>query len=503
MGLRLVGGMGEDEESVTGQDRRFDEESTRIGRLCLALWAAIRQSGGVESVALQTRGGDVSPPVVAGAVALDEAKARWVDVMTAEGKSIRTIHNYAERVQACADYCGWTLASHVQYEQAMGFIASRMRNDHDGRAWENGACRSAVSAFRHFGKFLKATGLCRSDPLESLKLPKRRPQVHKHPFTEEEARALVLASITRQQRDRRTKGHAALVWATLFWTGLRHSEVQAACKENPYGGVKWRDVHLDCEFPGILTDPKWIGNKSKSVDWIPLHPRLAVLLRAHREMVLNKPNEPVFPFWPVRATWVEDRHRAGLPSNDQQGRPLSVHAARATFCTWIGKLVLPEGLRDRLSRHELGIAERVYTDRDRSDMNAAVAQLPDIWPPGQGFPDSRPKSFPHGPKALASEKPMCYSVPGTQHVHPHKNSDTPPTVVCQLTEQGSVVLPESGGRPVLEKVDGRPVESLNPDLRIQSDEELLRSTLRSLNLLVQRLACTGSVKGARDEQRSA
>lgn len=442
-------------------------------------------------------GGVPAVAPVARVVAFDEAKARWRDVMTAEGKSIRTIQSYDDKVSACGEHCGWTLAEHVQYEQAMGFIAARMRNDHDGRAWENGACRSAVSAFRHFGKFLKASNLCRSDPLESLALPKRRPQVHKHPFTDVEARALVLASIVRQQRDRRTKGHAALVWATLFWTGLRHSEVQAACKENPYGGIKWRDVHLDCEFPGILTDPKHIGNKSKSQDWIPLHPRLALLLRAHREMVLNRPNEPVFPFWPVRATWVEDRHRAGLPSNDQQGRPLSVHAARATFCTWIGKLTLPEGLRDRLSRHELGIAERVYTDRDRSDMAAAVGQLPDIWPESGGFPYSKPESFPHAPKALASGKSMGYSDSAAQHDHIHpKPIDHDSLVERHSAGIGSVLLDSRGGLVKAEQLESRDragVQSLNPDSRIQNaDETLLRDTLRSINLLVQRLASRDS-----------
>jgi integrase len=325
---------------------------------------------------------EIKPDGAGASTPFAEAVTRWRDVLAGEDKSRRTIESYAHKVNQCGKVAGWRTVGDVSHESALAFIASRRRNDHDGRAWENGAIRHCISSLRSFGKFLQTSGLCGTDPLASLNLPKRRPQRHKHPFTESEARALIAAALVRHRRDRRARGHAPLVWATLFLTGLRHSEVQAPSGDNPYGGLKWRDVQLDAEYPGITTDPKWVGNKASTRDWIPLHPRLLSLLRAHQTAVPHGPDDPVFPVWPIRATWMQDRKAAKLPAHDADGRALSVHATRASFCTWVGKLTLPEGLRDRLSRHQLGIAEGIYNTRHRSEFAAAIAQLPDIWPEG-------------------------------------------------------------------------------------------------------------------------
>lgn len=349
----------------------------------LAAFLALTGNGGMVA------GVDAQPgtsPAVASAVSIDEAIARWRDVLAGEEKSVRTIEMYADRVRKLAAAQGWLTTAHVNYESTMAFFAARRRNDHGGKPWGNGACRQAMSAVRGFGRFLEQSGICERNPLGAIVLPKRSAQRHKHPFSAEEARLLLGASIRRSQRDKRANEYTPLIWATLFWTGLRHSEVQPPCRANPYGGLKWRDIVLDGPHPGIWTDPRWIGNKSKSRDWLPLHPRLALLLRDHSHAVASGNDLPVFPRHANRATWVDDRTSAGLPGVDADGRVLSVHAARATFCTWVGQLTLPEGLRDRLCRHDLGTSERVYTTRTRDEFAQAIAQLPDIWP--ESYPQS-------------------------------------------------------------------------------------------------------------------
>lgn len=515
MALRLVGGSGE-----SGEDERRDAPQEKhdlllkIGVLALALHRACCDAGGVSLVqghrAQEGTGADplmypapmqAAPVVVV--VSMDEALARWKDLLSGEDKSVRTISSYSDKLNTCADAAGWRTVGDVSYESAMAFIAGRKRNDHDGIAWENGACRHAISALKSFGKFLAAAGLCPVNPLGNLALPKRRPQRHKHPFTESEARGIVGASLARHGRDKRARGHAPLVWATLFWTGLRHSEVQAPCKANKYGGVKWRDVTLDGEYPGIWTDPRWVGNKGKTRDWLPMHPRLHALLLAHRETVPHRPDDPVFPIWPIRATWVDDRARAKLPDRDEDGRALSVHATRASYITWLGRLALPEGLVSRLARHSMSLAERVYTTRDKAAMAAAVAQLPNIWPDLGGMgPTGFPPDSKNPTHGLASAKPIGYSanVRAASHDSPpvqHVTSGPPGAAHSGLG--GGVVLEPSVG-PVAAKVDGPPVAYSNPDLSIDRDEDLLRSSLKTLNLLVQRLARTGSDKERGDEQ---
>lgn len=448
----------------------------------------------------------VEPPVraVGGVVTIDEAVSRWRDTLAGEEKSLRTIQSYTEQVEQVRRWAGWITVNDANYETAMAFIASRKRNDHEGRAWENGACRRVVSSLRSFGKFLAAAGLC-PNPFLHLVLPKRKVQRHKHPFTESEARGFIGASLGRHARDARARGHAPLVWATLFWTGLRHSEVQAPCKANPYGGLKWRDVLLDAEFPGIWTDPKWIGNKSKTRDWIPLHPRLVLLLKEHREGVPNRPDDPVFPVWPIRATWVDDRFRARLPAYDDDGRALSVHATKATFATWVGKLVLPEGLRDRLTRHHTGIAEWVYGTRDKAEMAKAIAQLPDIWPE-QGTTGRKISPKQKNPtKDIASANPIGYSDVGTHEDSPPQQLNRKPDPdACQRFGSGGGFVVGARGPEHSLADDGQP----NPLTLIRGSElgtADLAATLKTLNWLVNALASRDSDKERGDgrDSRSA
>lgn len=229
-----------------------------------------------------------------------------------------------------------------------------------------------------------------------------------------------------------------------------------------------------------------------------MHLKLAELLRSHRELVMHRPEDPVFPIHPGRATWVEDRARAQLPAYDAEGRALSVHATRATFCTWVGKLTLPEGLKDRLSRHHGSIAEWVYGDRDKEEMAKAVAQLPNIWPDMGGGGRRFPQKKDFLAQGLATANPMGTFNVGTKNVHPpSKTSRTPDPSLCQHSGSGSGVCGMAGGPEAFESDDGKP--SPLAGLRTQtliSGSELgaadLAATLKTLNWLVSTLASRAS-----------
>lgn len=457
-----------------------NRKNQRISGLFLALAREFGDDGGVPRARVEIPDAlPKAPPTVV--VSMDEALARWRDLLSAEDKSVRTIEVYSDRVKQCAAAAGWLNVSHVDYESAMAFIAARKRNDHKGKAWDNGACRQAMSCLRSFGKFLNSTGLRKPNPLDNISLPKRRVQKHKHPFTEQEARALIAASLARYTGDRRVRGHAPLVWACLFWTGLRHSEVQSPCKANPYGGLKWRDVLIDGEYPGIWTDPKWLGNKRKTRDWLPLHPQLHALLVAHRSEVPHKPDDPVFPNWPVRATWVDDRARARLPAYDDDGRALSVHATRATYSTWLGKLVLPEGLRETLTRHTASITEKVYTTRGRAEMAAAIGQLPNLWP----------EKVKKNVEGTCTPRPNGYSDVGEPHDHiTTQRTRTPPPRGSPLEDGGGALGPLESPAP------GSAVHGSSDCIRKSGLEDLsfplLAGALESMNMLIRALASGGS-----------
>lgn len=301
---------------------------------------------------------------------LDGIVSRWRDEMTARGVRPGSIQRMISTVERVAHSQGWKRAEHVDYTGAVAFLAARRRQD---KPWSGPTYDQAVSTLRTFGEFLRRSGLRHSNPLMDLQACGEQGEAGSRALTPEDARRILIASIDRHLKSRRAKGCAPLYWLTLFYTGLRYSEAEA---------MRWKDIDFTGETAFIYTDPKWKGNKGGRRDRIPLHPRLAEMLRAHRSTVPDSSSALVFPIVPSRRTWQLDRERAGIPERDGRNRPATPHSCRKSFCTWLDAMVIPRGLVSRLARHATTLTEAKYIDHDPAEEMKAIAGLPLIWPDG-------------------------------------------------------------------------------------------------------------------------
>lgn len=322
-----------------------------------------------ESPAVAPAPGAVTP-VNTSTVTIEQAAAGWRDSLSSEGCACSTIDIYRRNLERVAAAAGWKTTADIRLEHVTAFLASRIRNDHGGRAWTPNTVRQTVAALTSFTDFCRANRLIPADPLADLRSPKRIDGPGKHAFTTDEARRLILAAVTRHARIARTPGHAPLIWYTMFSTGLRHEEV---------GQVLWGDLSLEGELPGLRLR-LWPGNKARRRDWLPIRERLRGLLLEHARTVPSSAGDPVFPMVATKDTWHKDRGAAGLPERDEDGQLYSPHATRASFITWLGQRPeIPEGMRQRLARHK-SLTETTYTGRGKAELSEAITLLPEIWP---------------------------------------------------------------------------------------------------------------------------
>ena len=336
----------------------------------------------VEGIAAPTASAVVAPWTI------EQATTELDTHLIGTGKSGGTVKTYRSLIQAVAKWAGWNTVRDIESQHVVAFLASRRRNDHKGRAWRDNSCRSLGCAVKALTALCKKRGQLAVDPMLDLEPLRKSEGTHKHPYTVDEARRFILASVTRHERDARRRGFAPLYWLTLFHTGLRNSEAS---------NLRWVQVVLDSELCGLWTDPDAPGNKGGRREWLPLPPKLAELLRWWREQVPRGPTMKVFPFAHTDALWDLTREAAGLPSHDEDSRPLSPHAARASYITWLGQIPsIPERLRKRMARHGRDLTENAYTVRSKAEMAEAAAQLPPLWPDNAG-PDTL-RSFPHSPE---------------------------------------------------------------------------------------------------------
>ena len=129
--------------------------------------------------------------------------------------------------------------------------------------------------------------------------------------------------------------------------------------------------------------------------------------------------------WTFRA----DLDRAGIPHEDERGRPVVFHSLRVTFCTWLARTVKEPRIAMELMRHtSMALTMTYYTDPRLLDTAKAIDALPDLDRPVEAKAalrngtDDRPvesgalKCVPEGPE-------QSFSVPnGNSNVEkPLKN----------------------------------------------------------------------------------
>ena len=328
----------------------------------------------------------------------DEAIASWRDWATTRGVKPSTLKAYAYMLERIRAGSGWRTIADIRTEHAFAFIASRQRNEHKGRPWTSNTVRQAWHALKSFGEWMASTG--RPDPFAGAEPPKKSDAAPRQALTAQQMTRLLAASLRRGRKDKRGNPHAALFWCFMAYTGLRISEAMS---------VRWGDIVLDADLPGLVVRPDLDGNKGGRRHFIPLHPSLYSLLHDHRARVANGPSCPVFPRPPTDNTFDGDRRLAGLSKVDGMGAILVPHSMRHTLATTLAQSGCPEGLRMAIMRHRSGLTNDVYTHHTRQDMATAVAQMPNFWPeplptipPGGG--DTRHDPPPRPPTSPESGK---------------------------------------------------------------------------------------------------
>ena len=161
------------------------------------------------------------------------------------------------------------------------------------------------------------------------------------------------------------RANGRIVWyMAAALAGLRRGDL---CR------LRWQDVDFD---NAVLTVRE---GKSKSIDYLSLHPQLLGELKALHAQRLATPRALVFPTPVSNATRKADFTAAGIPHVDASGKTADLHSLRSTLATRLARAnVSPEVVR-RIMRHaSYKTTQKHYTQLGLADTAGAIEQLPFI-----------------------------------------------------------------------------------------------------------------------------
>ena len=152
------------------------------------------------------------------------------------------------------------------------------------------------------------------------------------------------------------------------------------------------------------------AGKAKRVDVIPMHPQLADALRRR---LAASPALPAARVWgaPVGdLTRRKDFARAGIPTEDAEGRVIDLHALRTTLGTQLARAGVAPQVAQRIMRHgDYRTTLKHYTVLGLVDTAKAVAQLPGVRAFGTdtaaatGTTDTAPDTCTIGPQLFCQQ----------------------------------------------------------------------------------------------------
>jgi integrase len=187
--------------------------------------------------------------------------------------------------------------------------------------------------------------------------------------------------------------HGRLAWyAASYYAGLRRGDLQR---------LKWADIDFDA---GTITISE---GKAKRVDVLPLHPRLAEVLRDRFKEHPAMPMSKVFPRQVMHRTVQMDLLRAGLAreevvtdasgepvmigtgrhlrqktrfvTEDAEGRKVDLHALRTTLATDLARAGVSPQVIQKIMRHsDFKTTQKHYTALGVLDSQSGIENLPDV-----------------------------------------------------------------------------------------------------------------------------
>jgi integrase len=164
----------------------------------------------------------------------------------------------------------------------------------------------------------------------------------------------------------------ALIYKTFILTGLRFDELRSLT----VGDVRF-DGTPRIELPAAK-------EKNRKGSRIPLRPDLADDLKAYLDERTREAQTAIHArerFLPVPLHLVrhlkEDLKAAGIPTVDERGHILDIHALRHTFNTLLAKGGVNQRIAQELMRHsDPRLTANVYTDLGIGDTSGALHALP-------------------------------------------------------------------------------------------------------------------------------
>ena len=162
-----------------------------------------------------------------------------------------------------------------------------------------------------------------------------------------------------------------IVYLLAVYTGLRRSEMK---------GFWWSDVVLDGTAPFLRVRANMVGNKSRRLTVLPLHPEVAAALQTQRTEG-TAPFQPVFAHIPRVRTFHKDLVTAEISFEDEQGRRCDIHSLRMTYGTKLKTSGASPRVVMELMRHsDIKLTMRIYTDAAQLPLAAAIGNLPGVAP---------------------------------------------------------------------------------------------------------------------------
>jgi len=284
----------------------------------------------------------------------------YIDELTVLGRTKKHISNSKFRIERLMQECRWMLPKDVH---ADNFVTWRSQQKDMAPKTQN-EYLNAISAFL---RWMEVNGRMAGHPLKHIrKVDVRGRQARRRAFTAEEFSRLIAVG----------SRHRPLYLAAAY-TGLRQGELLQ---------LIWHDLHLDEATPYLCARASTTKNRKEAI--LPLHPKLAEVLRQHRpghaqpeDAVFNATAHPERPLF-------RDMEKASIPKVDPGGRKLDFHSLRYTFATNLAKNGATQRVTQELMRHsDPKLTAQVYTDASQLPTSQAVHDLPwlgDAPPPPSG-----------------------------------------------------------------------------------------------------------------------
>lgn len=293
------------------------------------------------------------------------AKASLVDLAREYHADLRartTAKNADEscaRLEACIRGAGWSYLVDVTPASWVAFRAALTQSAKTRRDYQ-----TSLMAFLNW--LVRLDRLPRNPLAKVDRISIKGKQVRPvRSFTDEEiCRLLAVATPARR-----------LVYLFLLYTGLRKGTV----KKLVVG-----DLHLEGDRPYVLAPASIMKGAAKLA--LPLRPDLVAEIRLQLPAGVSADRLLFHRTFPKRDTLHRDFERAGIQSEDGQGRVVHFHAFRKTFQT----LGVRSGVNQRAAQALLAhtdprLTANVYTDVAALELHSEVAKLP--WFGGSATPD--------------------------------------------------------------------------------------------------------------------